>query len=969
MLRQGANMRGKTILGSSRDSTADIWGATTPYFGDGQWPARVDWRLDQQADHWVQSACVLCSNGCGIDIGVANGRIVGVRGREVDRCNRGRLGPKGMCSWQANNSGDRLVRPLIRVKAKSAAPHMSAGAFREASWEEAMNLIVDRSRNIIEQYTGEAIAFYNSGQLFLEDYYTLGVVAHCGVRTHQVDGNTRLCTATAAMALRESFGCDGQPGSYEDIDLADCLFLAGHNVSSTQTVLWMRIRDRLSGSHPPRLIVLDPRKTVAARHADVHLAVRPGTNVAALNGLLRCLIARGAIDEQFINEHTVGFAELSQRVRPYTSQRVEEITGIPARMLEKAAELIGSAKALVSTCLQGIYQSNQATAAAVQVNNINLIRGMIGKPGCTVFQMNGQPTSQNTRETGCNGEYAGFRNYQNPSHMAELARLWNVESERFPHWSTKEHAMEIFEHAEAGSTKMLWIMGTNPAVSLPELKRIRRILASSGLFVVVNDAFMTETAMLADVILPVALWGEKTGTFTNTDRTVHISHKAVDPPGEARSDMDILLDFSDRMVFKDKDGAPLVKWRTAEAAFKAWQECSGGRPCDYSGLSYAKLSEGSGIQWPCNTDYPNGRARLYTDFQFLTGAEQCEAYGHDLDTGSPVSKQHYFTNDPKGRAIFRAADYQPPPEEPDQDYPFYLTTGRVTHHFHTRTKTGRTPELQQAAPECYVQVSQADATRLNIEDDECVEVATRRGEVRLKAKIGDIEDGTLFIPFHFGYWDHPGDHPAANELALTVWDPISKQPCFKCGSAFLRKARLHPLERTETALGHAVQAGVQLVSGAAHMIHSPRQHVEPWLARATRASEAFVDACESIKAQHSRERTLGRGLTTLAQHSREVIGLLEQLGMPAVNRRQHSLVPRPSGGSGAIALLEQLHNLLLHARDVEAAVVALKQAYGALGDRRGIERCENMHVLCGRQISWCEEQLLHRAGHALTVPQ
>ena len=225
---------------------------------------------------------------------------------------------------------------------------------------------------------------------------------------------------------------------------------------------------------------------------------------------------------------------------------------------------------------------------------------MIGKPGSGILQMNGQPTAQNTRETGCNGDLPGFRNWQNEAHVAELAQLWNVEPLQIPHWGPPTHAMEIFRYAEQGSIEFLWVIGTNPAVSLPELRRIRSILSQEGLFLVVSDAFLSETARLADVVLPAAIWGEKTGTFTNTDRTVHLSEQAVEPPGEARSDMEIFLDYARRLDLRDKDGQPLVKWSTPEECFEAWKECTRGRPCDYTGLSYEKLRGGSGIQWPCN---------------------------------------------------------------------------------------------------------------------------------------------------------------------------------------------------------------------------------------------------------------------------------------------------------------------------------------------------------------------------------
>src|SRR3954471_9074905 len=631
------------IVRESRDSIADIWGERTPT--DRSWTARVDERVVEQPERWVQSCCVLCSNGCALDIGVKGNRIVGVRGRADDRVNRGRLGPKGLHGWEANAAPDRLTRPLVR----------NDGELRPASGEEAMGRVVQRTRELLHETGSGAIGFYTTGQLFLEEYYTLATIARAGLGTLHVDGNTRLCTARAAMALIESFGADGDPGSYEDFDVCDTLFLVGHNMAATQTVLWSRVLDRRKGPNPPRL-----------------------------------------------------------------------------------------------------------------------------KPGCTVFQMNGQPTAQNTRECGADGELVAFRNWNNQRHVEELARLWNVEPRRIAHWAPPTHAMQIFRLAETGSIRMLWISGTNPAVSLPDLARIRRILDKESLFLVVQDAFLSETAEHADVVFPAALWGEKTGTFTNADRTVHVSHKAIDPPGEAKSDLQIFLDYARAMDLRDDSGAPLVKWTDAEGAFAAFREVTRGRPCDYTGLSHAKLTGRSGIQWPCNAAHPEGRARLYEDGVFPTGADVCETYGHDLVTGAAIEEMEYRARDPAGRARIKAADWHPPHEQPDRRYPFWLTTGRLVYHWHTRTKTGKSRALQEAAPVAFVQVSEVDALRLGISDGDRVEIETRRGKLALPARVGDIAEGTLFMPFHYG------DH-AANELTLTTWDPVSKQPSFKYAAATMRK--------------------------------------------------------------------------------------------------------------------------------------------------------------------------------------
>jgi ferredoxin-nitrate reductase len=751
----------------TRDAITDVWGPRTPHHG--AWPTRVDERTVATPERWVPSVCVLCSTGCGMDIGVADGRIVGVRGRADDRVNHGRLGPKGMHGWEANGSPDRLTTPLIRRD----------GRLEPASWDDAMALVVERSKTALHDFGRGSHGFYNSGQLFLEEYYTLALIADAGIGTSHVDGNTRLCTATAATALVESFGTDGAPGSYSDFDLTDAIFLVGHNMAATQTVLWARVLDRLEGPTPPRLVVVDPRLTQAARRADVHLAPRPGTNLALLNGILRLILERGWIDSDFIRAHTVDVETLVTATEPWTPDRVEAVTGVPAARIEAAATILGTAPSLVSTCLQGVYQSLQATASAVQVNNLHLIRGLIGRPGSTVFQMNGQPTAQNTRECGVNGEFIAFRNWHNPSHVADTARIWNVDPATLPTWTPPTHAMQLFHLAETGSIRWLWIMATNPAVSLPELARVRRILAKDDLFVIVSDAFLTETAALADVVLPAAIWAEKTGCTTNADRTVHLSEQAVEPPGEARADLDILLDYARRMDFRDRDGGPLLKWTDAEGAFDAWRECSRGRPCDYSGMSYAKLRTLGAIQWPCTDAYPEGRERQYEDGVFNTAADYCETYGHDLATGAAVKPEEYAARDPKGRAVIKGAEYLPPPEQPDAHYPFLLTTGRVTHHFHTRTKTGRAPALQAAAPEAFIELAEVDAVRLGVVEGDEVEVRSRRGRVVVPARLGGVEPGVVFIPFHYGD-DGSDDHAtAANRLTISGWDPVSKQPHFK----------------------------------------------------------------------------------------------------------------------------------------------------------------------------------------------
>jgi predicted molibdopterin-dependent oxidoreductase YjgC len=612
------------------------------------------------------------------------------------------------------------------------------------------------------------------------------------------------------------------------------------------------------------------------------------------------------------------------------------------------------------------------------VNNVNLLLGRVGRPGSGVLQMNGQPTAQNTRETGCDGEFPFFLNWQNPEQVARLAELWKVDVLKIPHWHIHAHAMEIFRHAELGSVRFLWVIGTNPAVSMPELHRIRKVLGKPDLFLVVSDAFPTETTRLADVVLPAALWGEKTGTFTNTDRTVHISYKAVDPPGEARSDLDILLDFSTRMGFKDRAGKPLVKWKDPEGAFKHWARCSRGWLVDYSAMTYEKLSQRSGIPWPCTRKYPDGLERIYTDLKFHTAADMTQGYGHDLETGAARTPDEYRANDPKGRALLKAANYIPPLEEPDAEYPFWLTTGRLVYHFHTRTKTGRCPELNAAAPDVYVQLSQADADKLGVTDGDQMEVASRRGTVRAAAKVGDIEPGHVYQPFHYGYWDDEGGghDRAANELTISGWDPVSKQPHSKYAAVQVRKAggALTNLGQTvaDTAskvVDRAREAADKLLSANP----TPRVHVPDYLGLLRAGLGQFAAACRSLKEVHFEETELVGGWETLARWSDEAAARLgpfaERYGeTPPTDpeKLRQTLFPEPR--PGPLGVLRDLHALDVLAADVHGSNTCVSQAAQALRDADLMATCGWVEEHVRRQQAWLHTHLLHRAPHTLTVP-
>ncbi|MEO2078224.1 MAG: molybdopterin oxidoreductase family protein [Bacillus sp. (in: firmicutes)] len=738
--------------------------------------SRVDMNVYSQGevDKWVYSTCNICSIGCGCYIAVKDNKIVGIKGNADHPINRGRLGPKGENQWYANNSPDRLLTPLIRKH----------GALVSASWDEAMALIIQKTKQTLEQIGGNGVAIYSTGQSTIETYYTIGKIGRAGLHSHLLDANTRLCTATTEWALLQSFGADGVPASMDDVDVADSLMLFGHNPAETGTVLFERIMKRKRETGSPYLIVVDVRKTLTAKEADLFLQLNPGTNLALLNGILHLVIREGVLDHPFIRNHTIDFDEVKKSVEPWTPELTAQVTGVPVEQIRKAAEVLGRTPTLVSTTLQGAYQSVDATSSCVAINNLHLMRGLIGKPGCGPFHMAGQPSSSSNRTVGGVGTYPGNRNSDNPKHIEEMARLWNVDPAHLE-VGPEKGIEEIVHLMEQGKVGLFWNINTNPMVSLPNRKRARKAFEKT--FVVVQDAFLTETTEVADVVLPVAIWGEKEGTMENTDRTINLLTKAVEPPNGVFSDFDILLEFSKRMDFKDKDGSPLISYRTPEECFEEWKQISKGRPSDMSGITYEKLMKYNGLRWPVNEEHPLGTPRLYSDFKFHTTVDDAQSFGKVLFTGRPRTKEEFERLQANGRAIMYATHYVPPAEQPREKFPLWLTTGRLVWHWHSRTKTGRSPYLQMIAPQGYVEIHVEDAESLRLIPGEVVQVVSPRGSIKVPARIVDtVKQGVVFVPFHYGTWEN---NEAANELTVDFTDPLSKQPTFKQSSCRLETLR------------------------------------------------------------------------------------------------------------------------------------------------------------------------------------
>ena len=735
---------------------------------------RIDINLgiDGEPDKWVHSACILCSNGCGLDIGVKDGKIVGVRGDPTHPVNFGHLGPKGENGWVANHSARRGITPMLRLH--KHAPLEPVG------WPEAMAFFIDNFKAAWAQ-GHENLACYNSGQLTVEEFYTLGKLWRGGLQSSNIDGNTRMCTATSATGLMANFGADGPVASYADIDVAQLLCLYGHNVAEVQTVLWERMLAAKRNNNA-RIIVADPRKTpTVLQGADLHLQLKAGTNVALMNGIIHLLIKNGWVDHDFVTAHTVGFVPLDEVTRDYPPEKVAKICDVPQRDLETAAEWIGTTPRMVSTVLQGFYQSVEATASSSLVNSVHLLMGAIGKPGAGPLLMAGQPSAMSNREVGAGGSYPAYRNPHNEQHMRDLCEHWNLDFDNF-HPEVPKDILLMMEMAERGEIEFMWVIGTNPLVSLPDQNRTRKILEK--MFVVVQDPFIdAESVDIADLYLPAAMWGEKIGCVTNADRSVNLLLKAIEPPGQARTDFDIFVEVAQRLEFKNRDGNALVAFATPEDAFNEWRKVSKGRPCDYSGMTYDLILQKGAVRWPCNDAHPEGTERLYEDLVFWTGIDECESYGANFLTGNKQTRAEYKHIDPKGKAFLKPAQYRRQPNPTTPEFPYLLITGRVVYHFHTRTKTGRSAALNSRAPQAYVEIHPRDAQALVIGTGDKVEITSVHGRWEGPAMVVDtVRPGEVFVPFHYGHGAQ-----SANQHTWYARDVVSFQPQLKSSPVMVRR--------------------------------------------------------------------------------------------------------------------------------------------------------------------------------------
>ena len=682
-------------------------------------------------DRWIPTTCGYCSVGCGMFIGVKDGRAVSVRGNPDHPVNRGLLCPKGLSEHHTIHAQNRATQPLLR----------QGRTFSPIGWDEAAATMVSAFREVQRRHGPDAVGVISTGQLVTEEFYTLGKLVQLGLGTRNYDGNTTLCMSTAVAGYKESFGSDGPPGAYEDFERADVILLIGANVAENHPILcW-----RLQANRDKTLIVVDPRVTKTAMMADQHLPIRPRSDLALLNGLIHIVIAHDLVDHEYVARATTGFEALRESVRECTPERTAEITGLSPEVILRTAWTYARANAGLIAWTMGVNHSTKGTETVNAINNLALITGNIGHAGAAPFSITGQCNAMGTREAGFTSSLPGYRTFASDTDRADLAALWGVPVERIP--SARGLAYpDIIEAALDRRIRALWIIATNPIVSFPNLASLQQALEGLDFLVVQDGYHPTPTSEFAHLMLPAAMWGEKEGTYTNSERRVSKVNRAVAPPGDARSDFDIFLHVAGALGVRDEI---FPGWKKPSDAFEEWRRVSAGRLCDYSGMTYRAIEQCGGIQWPFPEGAADGRAtrRLYGDGAFQTA---------------------------DGRARLVATAWEPFPEQPTRDYPFVLNTGRTVEHWHTRTKTGKVPILERLSPNAWVEMNPADARALRLKPQDRVDVVSRRGRIpNVQLRITEtVAAGQVFVPFHYA-------EANANQVTQSAFDPHSREPNYK----------------------------------------------------------------------------------------------------------------------------------------------------------------------------------------------
>ncbi|KAI7282691.1 hypothetical protein KC345_g3350 [Hortaea werneckii] len=715
----------------------------------------------------VKSVCPYCGVGCGIILEVSGNRVVKITGDKEHPANYGRLCTKGSTAAAAITASGRMEYAYNRPSRETEPVQVELNA--------AIRDTAQRLRAILEKHGPDALSVYVSGQMSLEAQYLINKLAKGFIRTPNMESNSRLCMAGAGNGYKLSLGADGPPGSYQDMDVTDLFFVIGANMADCHPILFLRLMDRVKAG--AKLIVVDPRRTATADKADLYMQIRPGTDLALLNGLLHLLIKNGHTDPAFIARFTSGFESMEEFLEDYPPDKVAEITGIPEADIRQAAEWIGEAPEWMSCWTMGLNQSIHGTWHTNALCNLHLATGAICRPGSSPFSLTGQPNAMGGREMGYMGPgLPGQRTLLAEADRSFTEELWNIPQGTL-RTEVSGGTISMFEGMISGRIKACWIICTNPVATVPNRKKVIAALEAAEL-VITQDSFLdTETNRYADILLPGALWAEGEGVMINSERNLTLMQQATQPPGEAMPDWQLIARIAAEMGY-----AEAFSYKSSAEVYQeiqqAWNPKTG---YDLRGATYARLRE-TPVQWPCAPDQLDDRNPI----RYLNSP------------GSPIPNKPEADSSPdivfpteSGKAVFWARPYMPPAEMPDSDYPFVLNSGRLQHQWHTLTKTGKVPKLNKLNPGPFVEIHPEDAEALGIKDRQPVELRSRRGKAVLPAVLSDrVRPGNCFAPFHWN--DVFGVQLAVNALTNDAVDPLSLQPELKFCSVSLVKAAGQP---------------------------------------------------------------------------------------------------------------------------------------------------------------------------------
>jgi assimilatory nitrate reductase catalytic subunit len=705
-------------------------------FGLGQIPARLE------PDDTTTLVCGFCSTGCGLKAHLQKGEAINISADPDYPVNLGMACPKGWEALTPLRANDRASTPLLRDRATRR--------FEPVDWERALILFCERLKELKRRYGPESVAFLSTGQIVTEEMALLGALFKFGMGFLHCDSNTRQCMATSHVAYKQSFGFDAPPYTYLDFEKSDVLIFVGSNPCIAHPIMWQRV---MQNSQKPAIIVIDPRKTETAMAATIHLSIRPKGDLLLLYGLAKILIDQGWIDCSYVDAHTEGFAEFANFLATLSLADVVSVSGIPEDQLRNVAKLIHLGERVSFWWTMGVNQGHEATRTAQAIINLALMTGNIGRPGTGANSITGQCNAMGSRLFANVTSMLGCHDFAHPQHRAKIAQLLRIDQSTIPDQNSWSYD-RIIQGIREGKIKALWIIATNSAHSWVDHDDLKRAFRNLD-FLVVQDMFTTtETAELADLILPAAGWGEKEGTFINSERRIGLVKKIARAPGVALSDFHIF-----RLIAHYWGcAAQFSRWSSPEAVFELLKEISRGQPCDVSGIeSYGHLDRAGGIQWPyrLNEKTDQSERRLFEDGKFFTGNQ---------------------------RARFLFSEPVSPPESPDADFPLWLLSGRGTSsQWHTQSRTAKSDVLRKLYPEqVYVEINPLDARQIGIESGDRVTVSTRRGSLTAAALVvSTVTQGTIFLPMHY---------PEVNRLTIAVFDPHSRQPSYKACAARLAPA-------------------------------------------------------------------------------------------------------------------------------------------------------------------------------------